>query len=67
MRQSLFPIHFIYTGDNAIQEDDEWQLVITTKLNRFPELTQTVKELRSYDVPECIALPIIGGTPAYLS
>ena len=30
------------------------------------EVTQLVKEIHSYDVPEIIALPIIGGNQDYL-
>lgn len=64
---NLFPIHSIYTWDGAVQQDDEWQLVIKTNLEHWSKLAQTVQDLHSYDVPELIALPIIEGTPAYLS
>ena len=64
---NLFPIHSIYTWDGAVQQDDEWQLVIKTDLDRWQELSKTVQAIHSYDVPECIALPVIKGTPEYLS
>ena len=64
---NLFPIHSVYTWDGAVQQDDEWQLVVKTNLERWPELVQTVQDIHSYDVPELIALPIIEGSPAYLS
>lgn len=64
---NLFPVHSIYSWDGAVQQDDEWQLVIKTDLGRWQELTQAIQSLHSYDVPECIALPIIKGAPEYLS
>jgi Uncharacterized protein involved in tolerance to divalent cations len=32
----------------------------------FERLSERVKEIHSYDVPEIIALPIIEGSPTYL-
>lgn len=64
---NIFPIHSVYTWDGAVQQDDEWQLVIKTNLDHWSELAQTVQDLHSYAVPELIALPIIEGAPAYLS
>ena len=41
-------------------------LVIKTKTSLLPELVDLVKGVHSYDVPEIVALPIIGGNEDYL-
>lgn len=44
----------------------EVMLVVKTKKSLLPRTIRRVKELHSYDVPEIIALPIIGGSRDYL-
>lgn len=41
-------------------------LIIKTKASLLPKLIVLVKGVHSYDVPEIIALPIIGGNEDYL-
>ena len=41
-------------------------LVIKTKASLLDEVVYIVKKIHSYDVPEIIALPIIGGNEEYL-
>ncbi|MDI6815292.1 MAG: divalent-cation tolerance protein CutA [Dehalococcoidales bacterium] len=41
-------------------------LVVKTKASLLPEIINLVKGVHSYDVPEIIALPIIGGNQDYL-
>ena len=41
-------------------------LIIKTKASLFPEIIELVKSVHSYEVPEIIALPIIGGSEDYL-
>jgi len=58
----------IYRWDGAIQEDQETLLVMKTRAERIPALTERIRELHSYDVPEVIALPLAEneGNPDYL-
>jgi periplasmic divalent cation tolerance protein len=56
----------VYRWDEEIQQDQEWLLVVKSSLDVLDDLVQRVKALHSYDVPEIIALPIIGGSEAYL-
>lgn len=46
--------------------DRESLLIIKSKASLLDEIITLVKEVHSYDVPEIIALPIIGGNPEYL-
>jgi periplasmic divalent cation tolerance protein len=64
---SLLPIHSIYTWQNEVHQDDEWQLLIKSELAQFPALEKRVRELHSYKVPEIIALPILAGSQLYLT
>ena len=42
-------------------------LIIKTKASLLSEIIALVKEVHSYEVPEIIALPIIGGNEDYLN
>jgi len=42
-------------------------LLVKTRASLFPEIVSLVKEIHSYEVPEIIALPIIGGSEDYLN
>ena len=41
-------------------------LIIKTRASLLPEIVEMVKSAHSYEVPEIIALPIIGGSEDYL-
>jgi len=41
-------------------------LIIKTKASLLSEIVRLVREIHSYDVPEIIALPIVGGNQDYL-
>lgn len=41
-------------------------LVVKSRVSLLPEVISLVKKTHSYDVPEIIALPIIGGNQDYL-
>lgn len=56
----------VYRWEDEIQRDQEWLLLAKTRRDILDELARHVKELHSYDVPEVIALPIVGGSEAYL-
>lgn len=49
-----------------IETEQEKLLIIKTKASLLPEVVRIVKEVHSYEVPEIIALPIIGGNEDYL-
>ena len=41
-------------------------LIIKSKKNKLVKIIKTVKSMHSYEVPEIIVLPIIGGDKLYL-
>jgi periplasmic divalent cation tolerance protein len=56
----------VYLWEGAVQTDIEVQLLIKTTDARLPELIDRVHELHPYELPEVIAVPVIGGLPDYL-
>ena len=56
----------IYRWKGAIEESAEALVLMKTTAGRWPELVRAFPALHPYDVPELIALPIIGGHAAYL-
>lgn len=63
---TLLPVQSVYTWREEIHQEEEWQLMIKSKLDRFAELEAKIRELHSYEVPEIIALPIVQGSTSYL-
>lgn len=60
-------IRSIYTWKGNIQDDSEVLMMVKTRENLFSAVSDKVRELHSYDVPEIIALPVIDGSPDYLN
>ncbi|MEK6672620.1 MAG: divalent-cation tolerance protein CutA [Nitrospirota bacterium] len=56
----------IYRWQGKIEDDSEVLMVIKTRKSLFGSLSQKVKELHSYSVPEIIALPIVEGSADYM-
>ena len=49
-----------------LDSDQESLLIVKTRAQLLDDIVTLVKEAHSYDVPEIIALPIIGGNQDYL-
>ena len=56
--------HFRWEG--KLETDQEVLLIIKTRASLVDELVDLVKSIHSYEVPEVIALPVIGGNQDYL-
>jgi periplasmic divalent cation tolerance protein len=59
-------VESLYRWKGKVQSAAEWLLVIKTTAAGFPRLRDALRELHSYEVPECIMLTIEDGEPAYL-
>ena len=55
----------IYRWKGKTEEAEEWLLWIKTTEKKFPRVRETIKELHSYELPECLSLPVDDGCPAY--
>ena len=59
-------VNSLFWWQGKIESEEESLLVIKTKASVLSEIIDLVKEVHSYEVPEIIALPIIGGNEEYL-
>ena len=60
------PISSTFRWQGKIETSVEWYCHLKTTVARLTELETRIKSLHSYEVPEIIALPILGGSTAYL-
>ena len=56
----------VYRWHGEVETATEWLLVIKTTEEVFDRLRETLTELHSYELPECIAIAIEDGSAAYL-
>lgn len=56
----------LYWWEGAVQDDREAVLIAKTRSSLLDALTERVKALHPYTCPCVVALPIVGGNPAYL-
>ena len=61
------PIHSIYRWEGAVEDAQEWLLVVKARAADFPSLEARVRALHPYEVPEVLALPVYRGAVAYLA
>lgn len=59
-------IESVYRWQGQVESATEWLLLIKTTAERFPAVRDAIRELHSYDLPECIMLPIEDGSAEYL-
>lgn len=57
----------LYWWKGAIESAREHLLVAKTSRSLLNDLIRTVKTHHSYEVPEVVALPIVGGSEDYLA
>jgi periplasmic divalent cation tolerance protein len=60
------PIRSVYRWQGAIEDQQEYLLVIKTTGERAADLAAAFAELHPYDVPEHVELSIEGGGAGYL-
>jgi periplasmic divalent cation tolerance protein len=53
----------VYRWHGKVQRDSEVLLVIKTTQDRLQALTERVRRLHPYELPEIIAVPVCGGLP----
>ena len=60
------PVSSLFWWQGKIDEENELLVFMKSHKNLFERLSDRVMEIHIYDVPEIIALPIVGGLPPYL-
>ena len=59
-------VESVYRWQGKVETAAEWLLVMKTTAAAFPALSKALRELHSYDVPECLMLTVEDGDAAYL-
>jgi periplasmic divalent cation tolerance protein len=59
-------IQSVYRWQGKVETTDEWLLVIKSSHERYDAVESAIRELHSYEVPECISIAITEGSPKYL-
>ena len=56
----------VYRWEGAVDTASECLLIVKTRRERLEALRRRLEELHPYDLPELVALPVEGGSSAYL-
>ena len=64
--QQSAAIRSVYRWSGAIHDESEARVALHTRRSLVPAIVARTAELHPYDVPCVIALPLVGGNPAYL-
>jgi periplasmic divalent cation tolerance protein len=59
-------IESVYRWEGKVEEAQEYLLLIKTTAEAFPRLRETIQNLHSYAIPECIAIAVEEGSETYL-
>lgn len=59
-------VQSVFRWQGEVEDEPETLMILKSVAAKVEAVTAKVKELHSYDVPEVIALPIIGGAADYL-
>jgi periplasmic divalent cation tolerance protein len=60
------PVESVYRWRGAVESAQEWLLLIKTSTALFERVRDAIRELHSYELPECIAITIDEGSAEYL-
>ena len=60
------PVTSFFFWSGKIDRAEECLVVMKSRRDLFLELTERLKGLHSYEVPEVLAVPIVEGSAAYL-
>jgi periplasmic divalent cation tolerance protein len=59
-------IESVYRWQGKVETATEWLLTIKTRTSVFEGVREAIRELHSYELPECVMLGIENGSPEYL-
>lgn len=59
-------IHSVYRWEGKVESADEFLLIIKTTRDREEPVRSAIKELHSYELPECLVIAIEAGSKEYL-
>lgn len=59
-------IESIYRWQDKVESAREWLLLIKTTAEGFAAVRDAIRELHSYEVPECVVIAVEDGSAEYL-
>ncbi len=59
-------IESVYRWQGKVESATEWLLAIKTQTSAFAQVRDAIKELHSYELPECVMLEVSAGSKEYL-
>jgi len=59
-------IESVYRWQGRVESNREWLLLIKTTAEKFTGVCGAIRELHSYELPECFAIAIDDGSTGYL-
>ena len=60
------PVSSIFHWSGKMEKAEEYLVLMKSRKDLFGKLSEVVKGLHSYEVPEILAFPIVDGSQAYL-
>ena len=60
-------IQSVYRWEGKVETAEEFLLIIKTTRARGADVQAAIRELHSYDLPECIVISMEGGSAEYLN
>jgi len=60
------PIRSIYRWEGKVENAEEFLLLVKTWGEAYEDVEEMIRELHSYELPECIALRVERGSEQYL-
>lgn len=60
------PVSSLFWWKGKIDKASEFLVIMKSEKKFFKRLSERVREIHSYEVPELITMPIIEGLPSYL-
>jgi periplasmic divalent cation tolerance protein len=61
------PVSSLFHWSGKLENAEEYLIFMKSRRDLFDKLAETVKALHSYEVPEILVLPIVGGSKEYLA
>jgi periplasmic divalent cation tolerance protein len=59
-------VHSVYRWQGKVESAEEFLLLAKTVKKKEEEVYAAIREMHSYELPECISIPVEGGSAEYL-
>lgn len=60
------PVSSLFHWSGKSERSEEYLMLLKSRKDLFEKLVETVNGLHSYELPEILVLPVVGGSEAYL-